>query len=80
MARILVIDDEKDIRSALRTLLEDVGHDVIEGEDGLDLPARVISWRVRPANSARIRWTRQPDVRRLTTGVPVEPPSGGDGH
>jgi len=43
MARILVIDDEKDIRSALRTLLEDVGHDVIEGEDGLDLPARVIS-------------------------------------
>ena len=34
MARILVIDDEADIRGLLREVLEGVGHQVIEAADG----------------------------------------------
>ena len=34
MARILVVDDNPDVRLALTTILEDAGHDVIEAEDG----------------------------------------------
>ncbi len=38
MARILVIDDEPDVRAVLKTLLEESGHDVVlaaEGTEGL---------------------------------------------
>jgi CheY-like chemotaxis protein len=34
MARILVMDDIEDVRLALMTLLEDIGHSVFEAEDG----------------------------------------------
>ena len=35
MARVLVIDDERDVRWLLRMSLERVGHEVILAEDGL---------------------------------------------
>ncbi|MEX0984125.1 MAG: response regulator [Actinomycetota bacterium] len=35
MARILLIDDEPDIRAVVRILLEPYGHEVLLGEDGL---------------------------------------------
>ena len=34
MARILVVDDEPDLRQALKTLLERAGHEVLEASDG----------------------------------------------
>ena len=34
MARVLVVDDEQDIRDALRFILEDAGHEVLEAFDG----------------------------------------------
>jgi len=34
VARILVVDDNPDVRLALTTILEDAGHDVLEAEDG----------------------------------------------
>lgn len=43
MARILVVDDSEDVRLALITLLEDVGHDVLEAEDGSEVIAMVLS-------------------------------------
>jgi DNA-binding NtrC family response regulator len=36
MARILIIDDESQIRSMLRLMLERVGYDVIEAADGME--------------------------------------------
>ena len=36
MARILIIDDETQIRSMLRLMLERVGYEVIEAADGMD--------------------------------------------
>ncbi len=38
MARVLVVDDEGDVRAALKTLLEDDGHSVVELDDGLKVP------------------------------------------
>lgn len=34
MARILVIDDDEQIRDLIRSLLEALGHEVMEAEDG----------------------------------------------
>ena len=34
MARILVVDDNPDVRLALATILEEAGHAVLEAEDG----------------------------------------------
>jgi len=34
LARILVVDDNPDVRLALTTILEDAGHEVLEAEDG----------------------------------------------
>lgn len=34
MARILVIDDEAEVRTVLRRALEKAGHEVVEAEDG----------------------------------------------
>lgn len=34
MGRILIIDDEAEIRTALREMLQRAGHEVIEAEDG----------------------------------------------
>ena len=38
MARVLVVDDDGDVREALKTLLEDDGHSVVELDDGLKVP------------------------------------------
>ncbi len=38
MARVLVVDDDADVRAALRMLLEDDGHSVVELDDGLKVP------------------------------------------
>ena len=47
MARILVVDDEKDFRDALRIFLERRGHEVLEAADGFEA---VELWRAhRPA-------------------------------
>lgn len=43
MARILVIDDEDDVRLALVTLLEDAGHIVLEAADGVEGFALVLA-------------------------------------
>ena len=43
MARILVMDDIEDVRLALMTLLEDIGHSVFEAEDGSETTGMVLS-------------------------------------
>lgn len=43
MARILVVDDNADVRLALATILEDAGHEIIEAEDGEQVFDLVIS-------------------------------------
>jgi CheY-like chemotaxis protein len=43
MARILVVDDSEDVPLALMTLLEDIGHQVFEAEDGSEVAAMVLS-------------------------------------
>ncbi|MFW6195046.1 MAG: response regulator [Chloroflexota bacterium] len=43
MARILIVDDSEDVRLALATLLEDVGHEVLEAEDGGQVKAMALS-------------------------------------
>ena len=43
MARILIVDDSEDVRLALMTLLEDIGHQVFEAEDGSEVSAMVLS-------------------------------------
>jgi two-component system response regulator BaeR len=37
MTNVLVVDDSEDIRLALRTILEEVGHDVDELPDGIEV-------------------------------------------
>ena len=46
MARILVVDDEEDIREALTEILEDEGHDVFEAENGTEVLAMAVSARI----------------------------------
>jgi len=36
MARILIIEDDEDLRGWMRIILEDAGHDIIEAENGLE--------------------------------------------
>lgn len=36
MTRVLVVDDEADIRESLRLLLEDAGHEVLEASNGIE--------------------------------------------
>ncbi len=36
MTRVLVVDDEADIRESLRLLLEDAGHEVLEAANGVE--------------------------------------------
>lgn len=45
MARALVVDDNSDVRMALRVLLEDIGHDVVEASDGFEGVDRALSSR-----------------------------------
>jgi len=43
VARILVVDDNSDVRLALATILEDAGHEVLEAEDGEEVFDLVIA-------------------------------------
>ena len=36
MARIMVVDDEADIRESIKTVLESLGHEAITAKDGMD--------------------------------------------
>lgn len=47
MSAILVVDDQKGIRDVLRKVLIEVGHDVVEAEDGA---AALALFRVQPFN------------------------------
>src|SRR4051812_25759796 len=42
--RILLVDDEDDVRLSLRLLLEVSGYEVEEADDGLDGVRKVLSW------------------------------------
>ncbi|MDA1258755.1 MAG: response regulator [Chloroflexi bacterium] len=46
MARILVVDDDEDIREAFTEILEDEGHDVFEAENGSEVMAMAVSARI----------------------------------
>lgn len=43
--RILVVDDEEDVRLFIATLLEDAGAEVIEARDGDEAIARATEWQ-----------------------------------
>jgi CheY-like chemotaxis protein len=47
MARILLIDDDEQVRLMIRTMLERIGHDVVEAQDGV---AGVAKFRESPAD------------------------------
>ena len=47
MARILIIDDESQIRSMLRLMLERVGYEVVEAPDGVE---GIRKYREKPAD------------------------------
>src|SRR5213078_877629 len=56
MARVLVVDDEADIRSLVRELLERAGHDVVEAGDG--------------SEGLRVFFSAQPDLVVLDVSMP----------
>ncbi len=56
MKRILVVDDDTDIRGLVRSLLELAGHDVIEAENG--------------AEGLRLFYSEQPDLVILDVSMP----------
>jgi DNA-binding NtrC family response regulator len=47
MARILIIDDESQIRSMLRLMLERVGYEIVEAPDGIE---GIRQYREKPAD------------------------------
>ncbi len=57
MAKILICDDSVAMRRGLKRILEDAGHDVIEGGDGLD--------------AAYLFREHQPDCALLDINMPV---------
>lgn len=46
MGRVLVVDDDTDVRAALKMLLEDDGHSIVELEDGLNVAEVVEEQRI----------------------------------
>ena len=44
MARVMVVDDETDIRELLRINIELSGHEVVQARDGVDALARLEGW------------------------------------
>jgi DNA-binding response OmpR family regulator len=57
VTRVLVVDDEPDIRSLVRELLERAGHDVIEAGDGRE--------------ALRVFYEEQPDLVLLDVSMPL---------
>ena len=57
MARVLVVDDETDLRNLVADILIDAGHDVIKAEDG--------------GAALEKAWTEQPDIILLDVMMPV---------
>jgi len=57
MAKILICDDSVAIRRSLKRILEDAGHEVIEGGDGLD--------------AAYLFREHQPDCTLLDISMPI---------
>ena len=57
MATVLVVDDERDIRALLTTLLSNVGYDVMEAADGLA--------------ATEMACQEQPDVILLDVSMPA---------
>jgi CheY-like chemotaxis protein len=47
MATVLVVDDEPDIRDALRWMLEFKGHDVLEADNGVEA-LHILQYAVQP--------------------------------
>lgn len=45
MATILLVEDERNVRHLLRSILEDTGHEVIEACDGVDALAQYRSYQ-----------------------------------
>jgi len=46
MARIMVVDDEADIRESIKTVLESLGHEAITANDGKDCLKKLKTERV----------------------------------
>ena len=82
MGRILLIDDDAEVRQALRQALVLAGHQVVEARDGRDGVERysdgsfdlVVTDLVMP-NQEGIETIQQ--LRRLTPGLPIIAISGG---
>ena len=78
MARVLVVDDEADVRFVVRWAFEDAGHEVIEASHGASavaeireaLPDLVITDIMMPVMDGRelIVWLR---ARVETLGIPI---------
>ena len=67
MARILIIDDEEDVRYVLRRILDTAGHEVLEAADGGQgneiSKTEELDWlkehRARESRYRRRRWRRK---------------------
>jgi DNA-binding response OmpR family regulator len=57
MSRVLVVDDEADIRELVRALLERAGHDVLEAPDGQE--------------ALRVFYAEKPDLVLLDVSMPL---------
>jgi DNA-binding response OmpR family regulator len=55
--RVLVADDDRDVRALIRTLLERAGHEVVEAADGREC--------------LRVLYERRPELVVLDVGMPV---------
>ena len=58
MAKILIVDDSETLRSQLKKSLEDAGHTVVEGYDGVREGRRVLrsNGQVGKISGAETRW------------------------
>lgn len=73
MNRILVIDDNDDIRGALTAILEDAGHDVEGAADGNEANALAASQRPDVARSSALCRRITDSARALSWETPRLP-------
>jgi len=82
MARVLVIEDDRQMRALIRQMLERVGHEVVEAQDGaeglhvfLERPSDVaVVDLYMPAHGG---WEAIQALHRVTPGLPFVVVSGG---